>query len=204
MCDVVPANDPLCSDVICENLTTECATSLGDITTDHCKALGACKTFTDCETLAQPKGTPCGGYPRICDGVSDCVDREVDCGASSCEFYGDNRCCAVSSVESITAPQCVAEGEQCLAGYSDWELSCDEQADCRSGEEICCAIVTNSGGGSIKCIPPEECNLYAAVATASFVELCESPRMERRACSNGVACSITSETLPGFTFCRLP
>jgi hypothetical protein len=194
----------MCSDVICENLTAECATSLGDITTNHCKALGACKTFTDCVTSAQPKGTPCSGYPHICDGANACVYPDVDCGASSCQTEGGNTCCAVSSDPAVSAPQCVADGDPCLAGFSDWQLSCDEQSDCRSGEEICCAVVTNSGGGAIRCTAPESCNLFEASAGVSIVELCESPRMERQACSNGVACSTTSDTLPGFTFCRLP
>jgi hypothetical protein len=86
---------------------------------------------------------------------------------------------------------------------SDWVARCDEHSDCWQGEEICCA--TSKGDGSLlACLPPEECNLADTGTGVSTLELCESPVMSKRACSQGVACSTTSATLPGFTFCRLP
>lgn len=206
-CDMVPAEDIECDDVICDPIWTACVTEATDITTAHCARAGACKTWLDCPFEYAPKGTPCGG-DHLCDGKGECKPPEVSCGPDTCGGFGELGCCFYTEnpeLEELT-PECTLQSE-CLAVSSGWHIGCDEHSDCDvTADELCCATAFNLWGYT-RCEARSQCNLVAPSPSPAiaFVELCESPTMGALPCSTGAACTVSVDynRLPGFTFCRL-
>lgn len=199
-CDVLPEDDEQCPQIACEPRDSLCATALGDITGARCARVGACKSTQDCPFDFAPKGTFCYG-DQLCDGKGHCAVPEVDCGTSTCGGFGELGCCVHTTNPELATPVCSTTSE-CLVQYDDWLVGCDEHSDCDIAEELCCALV-HSGGGHTYCMPAAECN-HAYSGPISLVELCDSPAMGSIPCSTGLACNVTSETLVGYGFCRLP
>ncbi len=202
-CDVVPEDDRACPDVECSRWNAECTRSLGNVTANHCARLGACKSELSCPIENRPQGTPCAGhYLNICDGSGTCALPTIECGQETCllEAAADgpgSQCCVHHPDFDLSEPACKHPSD-CIQQYGDWSLACDEHADCRTDESMCCATVVN-GMGRLECTPLGTCNVFSSpVANA---ELCESPAMGPVPCSNGGACIIETESLPGFKFC---
>lgn len=201
-CDVVPLQDTGCAPVDCSGFNTECSSSEG-IGDGQCRQLGVCKTADDCQLDFAPRGTSCRGVPQVCDGQGNCEQPEVQCGSTSCTtgFTGD-ACCYTSTAPGVTTPACIDQNDPCIESATDWLVLCDEQEDCRTGENICC-LLAGSTFRQVQCMEPENCN-YLGTQGFSALELCESPLMSKRACSLGTECSAAEDTMPGFTFCTLP
>jgi hypothetical protein len=199
-CDVVPADDPVCPQIDCE-ADYFCSTWISDISNDRCARLGACKSDQDCVFEYAPKGTLCY-VDTLCDGQGECAVPEVECGVKTCETNDTLGCCAHTENAGVITPECTDRAD-CIGEYSTWHLGCDEHSDCDIAEQLCCAHVSNSGGYT-ECSPTAECNHSYPQYGLSLVELCDSPAMGAKPCSTNVTCNTTSETLPGYTFCRLP
>lgn len=204
-CDVLPADDAMCPPVDCYP-RNNCSIWDGDLVSNLCVRLGACKSAQDCSFRHAEKGTLCQ-YGWLCDGEGECTEYpEVECGVTTCTVQdgsGDRLgCCIHSANPDVSTPECNPLSA-CAVSFDDWHLGCDEHGDCNIAEQVCCAIVVNSIGHTA-CTTITDCNNYYEHASASFVELCESPAMGALPCSTGQACSVTSNTLIGYKFCELP
>lgn len=208
-CDITPADDEQCSDVNCNDRNTECSQSTGNITVNHCAGLGQCKSKLACESQPRAKGTGCsGGAYDVCDGAGACVVPTVECGQTTCEpvtGLAEPMGCCYHHPDFDADPLECRTNYECLDGFGDWRISCDEHTDCRIGETICCGAAISGGYGFAECMTPDDCYYpVAPSAPVRYAEMCESPIMPRTECSRGGSCTNEIESLPGFKFCSPP
>jgi hypothetical protein len=140
----MPADDPTCGAIACP-ADTECRDYATSITTNRCKALGACKTAPDCTYVSAPTTKVCDSYQgmsefgEFCDGAGNCVGPTVSCGGDGqCPLY-DMVCCGTGQGYSCLP---AAASGRCDGSYS--AFYCDETSDCEPGY-ICCADDTPGG-----------------------------------------------------------
>src|SRR5262249_34833998 len=148
---VMPTTDTSCSPVSCPQ-STACKTYPNStISTNLCKARGACKTVSDCAVQYTAARTPCGGTApdqMLCDGAGSCKQPTVLCGAvascptlpGSCEIVGQGGTQTLPAVSTSCTNRddgCATAGAYCV------NIECDDPSDCPAGT-VCCWM---SGGG---------------------------------------------------------
>jgi hypothetical protein len=209
-CQATP-NDDECSPVPCDSLAGGCKTSQR-LTTNLCRAAGACKTTSDCSFANIPDGTVCGNAAAglLCQNGS-CVSPQVTCGFSTCSIDQVNVCCS-RGVESGAAAgySCESTGTCFTSGILEpiQPVECDSPDDCTPGNVCCLDITVNARFASLSCRPASECNideLQTDPPQLRFAQLCQSLSFSG-ACPAGRPCIGTGDgsILPGFAFCGPP
>ena len=139
----MPATDAACTAVSCPQ-STACKTYPSSLTTNLCKARGACKTSNDCPVQYTAARTPCSGAApnqSLCDGLGACKQPTVRCGASpSCPSMPGG--CVIGSAGDFSTPasstSCTTDATlACPASGYCVLISCDDPSDCPAGS-VCC------------------------------------------------------------------
>jgi hypothetical protein len=214
------ASDNRCSPVACDALAVGCKTSTR-ITTNLCRAPGACKTASDCSITNIPDGTPCGNSAAglICQ-QGNCTTAQVLCGQTPCSITQTDQVCCQRGVEFgaqqgysceqafdiNTAPVGCSEG-----GILEPEqpVLCDSPDDCLPGNLCCIDITVNARFAQVSCLPAAMCNQDDPNEPGQlrFAQICQSLSFSApNSCPAGRRCQGTGDAsiLPGFQFCGPP
>jgi hypothetical protein len=158
-----PADDPSCGTITCP-ADTQCRDYATSITANRCKALGVCKTATDCTYTDAPvtktcdDSEPASSASAFCDGSGDCVGPTVTCGGDGeCPVSGMICCTSTFGFSCLATTTC---GDQ----YGPYQ--CDATSDCGTGD-VCCLESTPGGVGSVCGV---QCG--GAGAMGQYVQVC--------------------------------
>jgi hypothetical protein len=191
----MPADDPACGTITCpaDSICRDYATS---IVTNRCKALGQCKTVSDCAYVDAPATTFCGSVREMsqlasatCDGMGNCKGRTVKCGGDGECAIDQSWCCGQPTV----GLQC--QVDQCGGTPPAGPYLCDERADCAAGY-VCCLESTPGG-------PIAHCgmsNLCVSDAVSSRVQAC-NPATVPNECPVGLTCQPAPSGPIGWHIC---
>lgn len=207
----MPATDSACAPVSCPQ-STACKTYANStLTTNLCKARGACKTAVDCPVQYTAARTACGGTApnqMLCDGAGSCKQPTVLCGAVAscptnpgrCEITNSNGDPATpadtTACTTESGPGCSATNRYCVT------ITCDGPSDCPTGT-LCCWVWAT--GQYSSCKAPQDC--VDGPYSSAYI-MCEPP-LGNTDCPSGTTCSgsysgttILGSSGPSYHYCK--
>jgi hypothetical protein len=197
---VAPADDTRCNDVTCSGGPCKVTQTL---TSAMCRAVNQCKTTADCPALRNADNrTPCGaaGSHQLCINGNcslptvrcDGVNQQVTTSSACCEILGDAAGLRETFTTLASCPPSSLDG----GGLTTTPITCDDAADCPTGE-ICC--LRSVGESAIECTTQAECT---TLPTTHYV-ICSSPQGVVASCQRG-GCSpfFLGGFVPGWGFCQ--
>ncbi|MEO8185286.1 MAG: hypothetical protein ABI895_41290 [Deltaproteobacteria bacterium] len=151
------------------------------ITSGRCRGVNQCKTTADCPALRNVADRtacgPAGSHERCVNGACTLptvlcggVNEQVTATSACCEILGDAAGLRERFTTLATCPPSFLD----VGGLTTTPITCDDAADCPSGE-ICC--LRSALDSAIECTPQAEC--------ASVYSVCSSPQGVVASCPQG-------------------
>ncbi|HEX2659820.1 MAG TPA: hypothetical protein VHU40_16160 [Polyangia bacterium] len=190
------SDDSACGTIACP-ADTACRDWATSITSNRCRALGQCKTASDCGFTNQPVDTRCGSstVAKTCDGQGNCANPTVQCGPDPSCSIGPNVCCIdASSGSSSCTPD---TGTDPCGGNFNGNIRCDETADC-PGTQICCAYLSPFGR-NVGCFD-RSTGCPTSTSTFKTIQVCRPENVAE--CLPGTTCTApTPGSYPPYYTC---